>query len=412
MCNGTVEAPALRVLTDIPEHELDQTNRKKKERMTAELITRLAQFATGDMVTATGVDTRGHAVTRTGYLLALPKTVTAQRDGVRTKGWRLFVGAKMTNPSERSTWVTLFPDAGTVEKTGFPQIGEWRNSELRDIPGLGANNDGRIIHFGGRGGKRSKEPAEPVTRAGITYTGEGRYDIWDEDTREVLMTCALQSRIWWALAPSLPKANAEPVVEQASEAKQDDSDEAAGESRPPSRPWKQTRMSDQVFWGGVPRRFYFGGLAKEPLNGAGPLVYVDGHKSRRGRNELVSVETEEVIAEVHSMAKIWSAPAPQPDSEVQNETSDAHLPTEPEFPAAIRGQGPELVEDTVLEAPDDPGEEEDEEDAAARSRRGVLHEGWLGEQDELGWAVWDMARTRIIGWLSADRLSFLPERQR
>ncbi|MEV0445306.1 hypothetical protein AB0I84_07425 [Streptomyces spectabilis] len=197
VCKGVVHVPRLNVLVDIPEDELNLTPRRKRARMKNQL----AELRVNDYVKAEGVDTRGHKVVRVGDLLAPPKNVTAQRNGKRVKGWRLFVGLPGTPVTERSTWVTLFPDAGSVERTSRPQQGEWSNTELRYVPGVRANNHNMAIYFGGKGGKRSKEPAEPVVLAGITYTDDGHYEIWDKDTRDVLLTCTLQTQIWWATAP-------------------------------------------------------------------------------------------------------------------------------------------------------------------------------------------------------------------
>ncbi|MEU4492637.1 hypothetical protein AB0F96_04040 [Streptomyces sp. NPDC023998] len=169
--------------------------------MTTDLKDTLAGLKVGDYVTATGVDTRGHAVTRTGTLLAPPKEVTATRNGARAKGVRVCVGAAGVAPSERSTWTTIYPDAGLVELAEESKEFAWTNSELRIIPGIRANNSDARIYFGGKGGKRSSEPHEPVILAGVTYTGEGKYEVYDADTGDVLLTCTLQSQIWWLPAP-------------------------------------------------------------------------------------------------------------------------------------------------------------------------------------------------------------------
>lgn len=88
----------------------------EEEDMTKGLIEHLSGLKPGDHVTTTGVDTRGHQVTRTGVLLWEPKQISAQRNGIRTKAWRVFVGAPGTDPTNRRTWVTLFNDSGTVAK--------------------------------------------------------------------------------------------------------------------------------------------------------------------------------------------------------------------------------------------------------------------------------------------------------
>ncbi|WP_406305763.1 hypothetical protein OHA61_30640 [Streptomyces sp. NBC_00885] len=168
--------------------------------MTTDLKDTLAGLKVGDYVTAIGVDTRGHSVTRTGTLLSPPKEVTATRNGKRAKGVRVCVGAAGVDPS-RSTWTTLFPDSGTVDLAREPKADEWSNTELRMVPGIRAANLNARIYFGGKGGKRSTEPREPVVLAEVTYTGEGKYEICDADSGDVLHTCTLQSQIWWLPAP-------------------------------------------------------------------------------------------------------------------------------------------------------------------------------------------------------------------
>ncbi|WP_259454022.1 hypothetical protein [Streptomyces ginkgonis] len=192
-------APALCVLVDSHEGETPQEIKARKEKAFMELKERLDKFSVGDYVEATGVDTRGHTVKRAGKLLAEPKKVSAQRNGTRTAGWRLFVGLDGTDISTRSTWVTLFADQGTIERATEPT--GWTNGELRGVPGIRSSNHKVRVLFGGKGGKRSAEPAKPRL-AGITYTGDGRYELWDVKTQEVLLNCTLQTRVWWAPAPA------------------------------------------------------------------------------------------------------------------------------------------------------------------------------------------------------------------
>ncbi|UQI44620.1 hypothetical protein M1P56_09805 [Streptomyces sp. HU2014] len=182
--------------------------------MQAELRARLATLSVGDHVKAVGSDTRGREVTRVGDLLAPPAEVTAQRNGRKTPGFRLFVGLAGTNPSERSTWVTLFPDYGTVEQADAPQPGEWRNTELRYVPGIRTADGRRTVLFGGKGGKRSDKPSQS-TLVKIRYTESGRYELVDANSGDVVHTTALQGQIWWALAPAEP--DAQPAVEHVDE---------------------------------------------------------------------------------------------------------------------------------------------------------------------------------------------------
>ncbi|MFJ5882686.1 hypothetical protein [Kitasatospora cineracea] len=76
---------------------------------------------------------------------------------------------------------------------------EWRNTELRELPYKLRGQKTRIL-YGGRAGRRNPEPTMQV-RAGINYTGESRYEVFDLSTDEVLATVMLDSRIWWAPLP-------------------------------------------------------------------------------------------------------------------------------------------------------------------------------------------------------------------
>ncbi len=94
--------------------------------------------------------------------LAEPKPVKAQHNETRTDAVRLFVGLAGTSPEERSTWVTLFSEAGSVRKA--EESKEWQNSELGMAPGARVATDSVRFHFGG---KRSTEPGEPVVLVGV-----------------------------------------------------------------------------------------------------------------------------------------------------------------------------------------------------------------------------------------------------
>ncbi|MFF9481380.1 hypothetical protein [Streptomyces sp. NPDC014733] len=202
VCTGTVHAPGLHVLDDIPERERPRTAKGRKQRMTADLKDTLTHFTEGDYVTAKGVDTRGHDVTRVGTLLAPPKPVTAQRNGRRAKGWRLFVGLAGTSTSQRSTWVTLFPDAGSIESARPPQVGEWQNTPLGKIPGMRASTELNVrVLFGGKGGKRSAEPTQNTLARIVHNPDEHRYEVRDAETGETLLCPSWQTAIWWSVAP-------------------------------------------------------------------------------------------------------------------------------------------------------------------------------------------------------------------
>lgn len=89
-----------------------------------------------------------------------------------------------------------------AESTNNPRVAPeaWTNAPLRDVPGVSAKSQ-KILLFGGKGGKRSTSPPEPARLAAVTYTGEGRYEVWDLDTQQALMEGTLSTRIWWAPAP-------------------------------------------------------------------------------------------------------------------------------------------------------------------------------------------------------------------
>ncbi|WKK23016.1 hypothetical protein QZH56_30400 [Streptomyces olivoreticuli] len=148
---------------------------------------------------AQGVDVRGHTVTRTGMLLVPPKPVTAQRNGIRVKGVRLCVGREGTDPSQRSTWTTLFSDLGSVEPARKPTSDDWTNGPLGSVPGVRTDDVNILVRFGGKGGARSARPSNPVL-AMVTY-GDGRYEVCDASTGELLLTATRQTAIWWAPAP-------------------------------------------------------------------------------------------------------------------------------------------------------------------------------------------------------------------
>ncbi|MFD3422461.1 hypothetical protein [Streptomyces decoyicus] len=171
-----------------------------------ELHEHLSEFATGDHVTVVGVDTRGHNVTRSGYLLAAAKKVKAQRNGVRTDGWRLYVGPTGTDSAERSTWVTLFRDAGSIERSTEPDTARWSMTELRQIPGIRATSRTTHILYGGKGGAHFPEPSQ-ATAVTVIYTSDGLYELRSPDDDTVHLACRLPTQIWWT---ELPTTNASP----------------------------------------------------------------------------------------------------------------------------------------------------------------------------------------------------------
>ncbi|MGQ5602939.1 hypothetical protein [Streptomyces sp. EKS3.2] len=204
VCTDQLEAPSLKVLNDSQENG----NRKRSPNweeveMVEDLKAMLAKVNPGDWVTAFGKDTRGHEVTRTGTLLAEPKEMKATHNGVKVAAIRACVGEKGTDPATRQTWTTLIPDHGFIRKTEAPKPGEWLHGEIRNIPAVRSARldvNARLI-FGGKGGKRTKEPTDDGTLAEIRYTEAGRYEIKAVDSGEVIFTGSLQSQVWWAYAP-------------------------------------------------------------------------------------------------------------------------------------------------------------------------------------------------------------------
>ncbi|MFE9456000.1 hypothetical protein [Streptomyces californicus] len=260
--------------------------------MTADLKNQLARLQKRDRITATGVDTRGHKVTRTGALLWEPKEVNAQRDGRKTKGWRVFVGELGADPTDRSTWVTMFADFGTVE-------------------------------------------------------------LLDDNKHQ---------------------------------------------EETPAREWQKHKMGDFVSWGGAPRYFRYGGLAKRKAEADGPMVRVRWAESRHGENSLVDVHTNEVVDVVHSMSKVWAIPA-----------TDEEIEAMPPLVELEKARPDYSVPPEEREESNDQVDEEPQPKPRKPVRSGVLFEGWLGDLDgENGYAVWDNARKRLIGWLSSDHSMFRP----
>ncbi|WP_431984163.1 hypothetical protein [Streptomyces qinglanensis] len=148
------------------------------------------------------MDTRGHAVTRTGYLLAEPKEVSPSRSGMRTKAWRLFIGPDGMDPAECSC-----SDDGTVEHSAKPDCTQWFHTELRQVPGIRARNHNARITFGGKGGVRSTEPTQKPVVVTVFYTDDGIYDLWERETGTVHLSCRRTTNIWWAPAPKPAKTS-------------------------------------------------------------------------------------------------------------------------------------------------------------------------------------------------------------
>jgi hypothetical protein len=368
----------------------------EEEDMANDLKDMVAGVSFGDYVTASGYDTRGHAVTRVGFLLWGAKEVKAQRNGTSTKGWRVFVGEKGTDPADRSTWVTMFADSGSVELlTSDPNGVEWQETEVRNAV------SSAVFVYGGKGGKNSTGPRQ-ARKVRIGYTESGAYALTDLETNELVDTMRLQSRIWWAPMPAdhYENAAAERPKTLGHGPSQVEDNEHQDQDEKPAVEWQKHKMMDFVNWGNTPVYFLYGGPAKRKPSKDARMVRVRWHEARNGINKLVDVDTNEIVDEVHSASKIWAVRATEEEVAAMPplvELADGR----PDYSVApeLRNEG--LVDD----------DQEEEEYIAPRKpiRSGVLFEGWLGERDETGgFKVWDNARRRVIGWLSADYTMFRP----
>lgn len=389
VCTDRLEIPSLRILMDNHDVSRARSINWEKEDAMENLKSMLAGVKHGDYVTATGVDTRGHNVTRVGFMLWDPKEVKAQRNGERTDAWRVFIGDKSGDPTVRANWVHLFADSGSVELlTTDPEGVEWKDTEVR------AAVSSAVFVYGGKGGKNSTGPSQ-ARKVRIGYTDSGAYALTDLETNELVDRLRLQSRIWWAPMPAdhyesqdRPKQLGRKVNEH------QDQDET------PAPEWQKFKMQQFVSWGGEARYFRYGGLAKRKAKADGPMVRVRWAESRFGQNSLVDVHTNEVVDEVHSASNIWAVPA--------TEEEIAAMPPLVELPDARPDYSlpPEERNEGLV---DEDQEEEEYIEPRKPIRSGVLFEGWLGEKDETGgFKVWDNTRRRVIGWLSADYTMFRP----
>lgn len=399
VCAQRLEIPSLRILMDNHDVGRARSINWEMEDMENDLKTKLAGVKHGDYVSASGVDTRGHKVTRVGFLLWEPKEVKAQRDGVSVKAWRVFVGDKSQDATDRSTWVTMFGDTGTIELlTADPAGIEWQDTELR------ACVSSAVILFGGKAGKSSKGPSKAV-KVSVTYTDSGAYELRDLETRELVDTMRLQSRVWWAAMPdahykAMDADGFKAAIRGHGPALVEDDDEHQDQDETPDPEWQKRKMGDFVNWGNAPRYFRYGGLAKRKPK-VDAMVRVRWAESRFGMNKLVDVHTNEVVDEVHTASKIWAVPAT--DEEI------VALPPLVELPDARPDYSLPPEERNERLAVEEDQEEEEYIEPRKPIRSGVLFEGWLGERDETGgFKVWDNARRRVIGWLSADYTMFRP----
>ncbi|MER0477344.1 hypothetical protein ABR737_03020 [Streptomyces sp. Edi2] len=168
--------------------------------MHRDLESTVAALSGDEHVLATGVDTRGHQVTRAGYLLAAPQRKTGQHDNGSEEGWLVHVGAREAVP-ERSNRVMLYPGNGRIARTSEPDMSRWRKTPLTQT-GASARTRNLQIVFGGKALRGSVEPTEE-TLVDVTYNTEGLYILSIPDTGGTThFQCRLGTTIWWAPVPT------------------------------------------------------------------------------------------------------------------------------------------------------------------------------------------------------------------
>ncbi|MFG2210998.1 hypothetical protein [Streptomyces sp. NPDC048638] len=156
----------------------------------------VAELSAGEHVHAHGADTRGHQVTRAGYLLVAPERKTGQHDNRTEEGWLVHVGAREATP-ERSNRIMLYPGKGRIARTPEPDMSRWRRTPLTET-GASARTRNLQIVFGGKALRGSAEPTEE-TIVDVTYNTEGLYNLSRPDTNgRVHFECRLATSIWWA----------------------------------------------------------------------------------------------------------------------------------------------------------------------------------------------------------------------
>ncbi|MCZ4119050.1 Lsr2 family DNA-binding protein [Streptomyces sp. H39-S7] len=288
----------------------------------ANLLELVNGFAVGASVDAIGVDTRGHSVKRTGVLLAEPKSVKAQRNGTPTSAVRVSVGMPGEEATARSTWVTIFADSGLVELVEVRD--EWRNEPLGNVPGVRSGNHDIRIMFGGKGGKRSAEPSIS-TLAGVTYAGDGKYEVWVAESRDLLHTCALAGRVWWKPAP---------VEEEPGQAGETGSVQVLT-TEPSGLEWKNTELRDTVSSAVI----VYGGKGGKNSPGPSQARKVSLGYTRDGEYALCDLETRELVATHRLQSRIWWAAMPANHYENQAKPERQAAPELPDVREWARSNG-------------------------------------------------------------------------
>ncbi|GGU37657.1 hypothetical protein [Streptomyces violascens] len=174
--------------------------------MHVDLESALAALSVGEHVHAHGADTRGHQVTRAGYLLAAPQRKTGRHDNEAKEGWLVHVGAR-EDALINSNRVMLYPGTGHITRTPEPDMSRWRKTPLTET-GASARTRNLQIVFGGKALRGAAEPTEE-TIVDVTYNTEGLYNLSRPDTNGLVhFQCRLGATIWWAPLPTAPSREA------------------------------------------------------------------------------------------------------------------------------------------------------------------------------------------------------------
>ncbi|WP_280676857.1 hypothetical protein [Kitasatospora sp. MAA19] len=97
-----------------------------------------------------------------------------------------------------------------------------------------------------------------------------------------------------------------------------------------ARKWEKHRLNKFVDWDDRPSYFWFGGVVKDgAADPVGVLVSLTWRESEKGTNYLRDVDTNGVVATVHSMSQVWAAPV-DPPGEVGEAAVDQDQDQEPE----------------------------------------------------------------------------------
>ncbi|MFJ7907478.1 hypothetical protein [Kitasatospora sp. NPDC096204] len=151
---------------------------------------------------------------------------------------------------------------------------------------------GQRVWCGGSSMLRSATPQLATVR----LEGANLLRMIGDDGAE-LLSDSPYAKGWWAPAEGASQEDQEPEELAAEET----------HSAAEARAWEKAKLSSYVRWSEEPSYFWFGGVVKdgEP-DPVGTLVSVSWHESKRGQNFLRDVDTNEVVATVHSMSQVWA----------------------------------------------------------------------------------------------------------